>query len=171
MDFMPDVVALCEHCQGKRYNETVLKIRHRGKDIAEILDLTVNDATDFFYHTRRIRDVLLLLSRIGLTYLKLGQSLSMLSGGEAQRLYLAGEMQKPAKEPSLFLFDEPSAGLHFHDIKGLMTIFRELADTGHSLLIIEHDPMIISQADHFVELGPEGGDRGGYLISSSWNSQ
>ncbi len=167
MDFLPDVTAICEHCKGNRYNDKVLGVVMQGKNIAEILGMTTEEAATWFSCERNITDILKIISNIGLGYLALGQPLKTLSGGEAQRLSLAAEMIRPARGPSLCLFDEPSTGLHFQDVEQLLGVFRELADMGHTLMIIEHDPMIISQADFIIELGPDGGDRGGYLLAAS----
>ncbi|MEI6436460.1 MAG: excinuclease ABC subunit UvrA, partial [Bacteroidota bacterium] len=167
MDFLPDVVVTCERCNGSRYADNVLEILYRKKNIAGVLGLTVGEAIDFFHGNHRIGEILQLLSKIGLDYLTLGQSLATLSGGEGQRMYLATEMIKPAKGASLYLFDEPSAGLHFYDIAQLLTTFKGLVDKGHSLLIIEHDPLVIAHADYVIELGAGGGEKGGYLIKKT----
>jgi excinuclease ABC subunit A len=171
MDFLPDVVSPCEFCKGARYAEEVLTVMYQGKNISGMLDLTVSEAIDFFAGNQKLTAHLDLLAKIGLEYLKLGQRLTTLSGGEVQRLQLAIEMMKPANGPSLYLFDEPSTGLHFFDIRKLLEAFSGLANLGHTLLIIEHDPAIIAFAGHVVELGPDGGDAGGYLISSSSRSR
>ena len=167
MDFLPDVRSICEHCKGTRYNAEILDIQMDGKNIADILNLTVEEAWNWFSGQRKITEVMEILSNIGLGYLTLGQSLNTLSGGEAQRLKLAAEMIRPVRGSSLYLFDEPSTGLHFQDVEQLMKVFHKLAGEGHTLIIIEHDPMIIAQADHVIELGPVGGDWGGFLLTSS----
>ncbi len=164
MDFLPDVETTCEHCNGSRYNDVVLSVFYRKKNMADILGMTVSDALPFFESHKKIAASLGLLERIGLGYLRLGQPLSTLSGGEAQRLHLSVEISNPGPGRVLFLFDEPSTGLHLHDIDLLMGIIEELAVRGHTLILIDHDPMVIGRADRVIELGPEGGNRGGYLI-------
>jgi excinuclease ABC subunit A len=166
MDFLPDVITVCELCKGTRYNETILRIQIHGKNIADILCLTVEEARVWFADQRKITDVLKILADIGLGYLTLGQAMNTLSGGEVQRLKLAIEMTSPSRGPSLYLFDEPSTGLHFRDVEQLMMVFHGLAEMGHTLIIIEHDQMVIANADHLIELGPVGGDLGGFLLNS-----
>ena len=165
MDFLSDVQMVCEKCQGKRYRAEILSCRLDGKNIAEILEMTAIEAEQFFPGRKQLTQQLQMLQKVGLGYLQLGQSLSTLSGGESQRLALAAELMNPGKGSTLYLFEEPSTGLHFRDIEYLLTLFHQLADQGNTLLVIEHDPMIIAQADHIIELGPEGGDQGGYLVS------
>ncbi|MCX6304567.1 MAG: excinuclease ABC subunit UvrA [Bacteroidetes bacterium] len=164
MDFLPDVSMECEQCQGKRYRPEILSCTYHGRDIADILKMTVDEARHFFADQHNLCRQLGVLEQVGLGYLQLGQPLDTLSGGEAQRLALASELMKPGKGATLYLFEEPSTGLHFRDIEYLLALFQQLADIGNTLLIIEHDPMIIAQADHVIELGPEGGDAGGYLV-------
>jgi excinuclease ABC subunit A len=165
MDFLSDVNIPCENCRGKRYRDAILECRYRGKDIASVLDMTVSEASAFFEDNRKITGRLAILDKVGLGYLRLGQSLDTLSGGEAQRLVLAAELILPEKEETLYLFEEPSTGLHFQDIRHLMTLFHELADKGNSLLIVEHDPLVIREADWIIDLGPEGGDNGGFVVA------
>lgn len=167
MDFLPDVFTVCEKCQGRRYDEEILGVRVNGKNIADILEMNVDDAGAWFSGHRKITEVLSVLSTLGLGYLTLGQPLKSLSGGEVQRLGLASDLVSPLNGSTLYLFDEPSTGLHFQDIEKLMVVFNKLADKGHTLVIIEHDPAMIAQADHIIELGPEGGARGGYIVSVS----
>ena len=164
MDFLPDIETPCESCQGTRYHPSVLGVTLRGVNMAGILDMTVAEAAGFFRDEKKISDPLHLLERFGLGYLRLGQPLNTLSGGEAQRLHLAGEILPGGKGHALFLFDEPSTGLHFHDIRMLLEVFREMAANGHTLLVIDHDPMVVAAASRVIELGPEGGDRGGFLL-------
>ncbi|MFZ4523049.1 MAG: excinuclease ABC subunit UvrA [Bacteroidales bacterium] len=166
MDFLSDVTAECEECKGKRYCSEVLEFQFHGKNIAETLEMTVTEACIFFSDHKSLPAQLRMLEKVGLGYLALGQPLDTLSGGEAQRLALAAELMKPGKGATLYLFEEPSTGLHFRDIEHLLTLFHQLADQGNTLLIIEHDQMVIAQADHIIELGPAGGDAGGYLVSS-----
>jgi excinuclease ABC subunit A len=165
MDFLPEVKMECETCRGTRYRKEVLACLHHGKSIAGILALTVAEAGVFFNDQPVLHKQLQVLEKVGLGYLELGQPLDTLSGGESQRLVLAAELLKPGKGPALYLFEEPSTGLHFSDIGYLLRLFRELAGQGHTLLIVEHDPLIIAQAAYVIELGPEGGDQGGYLVA------
>ncbi|MDP4281582.1 MAG: excinuclease ABC subunit UvrA [Bacteroidota bacterium] len=164
MDFLSDVRILCEHCNGKRYRPEILQCHHQGKDISEVLKMTVSEANEFFIGNKSITNRLKLLSDAGLGYLETGQSLETLSGGEARRLELATELMKPGKGATLFLFEEPSTGLNYLDVKHLITLFNRLADQGHTLIIIENDPWILQEADRIIRLGPEGGDNGGYLL-------
>ncbi len=171
MDFLSDVKLTCEECQGQRYRPEILVCLYHGQHIAAVLNMTVTEAILFFTDQKLLLQQLQMLEKVGLGYLQLGQPLNSLSGGESQRLALAAELMKPGKGSTLYLFDEPSTGLHFRDIEYLLVLFHQLADQGHTLIIIEHDPMIISQADYVIELGPEGGDAGGYLIGSLANTQ
>jgi excinuclease ABC subunit A len=172
MQFMADISLTCDACKGKRFKEEILDVRFGGKDVAEILDLTVDDAIAFFKEhssastaAARIVAKLLPLQETGLGYVKLGQSSSTLSGGEAQRIKLASFLTKGQDEkPTLFIFDEPTTGLHFHDIAKLLKAFGMLIDNGHSLIVIEHNTEVIKCADHVIDLGPEGGDGGGTLV-------
>ncbi len=169
MDFLSDVRTTCEKCHGKRFRDEVLRCRVNGLSIGDVLDMTVTGSILFFAGQKNLLSQLQMLEKVGLGYLQLGQPLDTLSGGEAQRLVLAAELMKPGKGTVLYLFEEPSTGLHFRDIEYLVTLFGELAGQGHTLLVIEHDPDIIARADHVIELGPDGGDKGGYLVSaSSW---
>ncbi len=167
MDFLSDVNTPCEQCQGKRYNSEILSFRYQEHNIATVLEMTVAEAALFFNGHKNISHKLQMLDKVGLGYLRIGQSLETLSGGESQRLALAAELMNPGKGSALYLFEEPSTGLHFRDIEFLMTLFHQLADQGNTLLVIEHDPMIIAHADHVIELGPDGGDQGGYLVNVS----
>jgi excinuclease ABC subunit A len=172
MQFMADISLTCEACNGKRFKEEILDVRFFGKDVAEVLDMTVDDALAFFQTHRegtaacnRIVNKLLPLQETGLGYVKLGQSSSTLSGGEAQRIKLASFLTKGQDEkPTLFIFDEPTTGLHFHDIAKLLKAFQMLLANGHSLLVIEHNLEVVKCADHVIDLGPEGGDGGGSLV-------
>jgi len=167
MDFMPDVYRECETCLGKRYKPEILSVKFAGKNISEVLEFGVSEAKQFFSENKTLHSIFTKLELAGLGYLKLGQALSTLSGGEAQRLSLSKEMMKPARSNSLYLFEEPSTGLHFSDIENLVRIFHSLVAQGNTLIIIEHDRQIIREADFIVELGPEGGEGGGYLLNSS----
>lgn len=168
MQFMADIFLKCEVCQGKRFKQDVLEIEHNGKSIADVLDLTVEEALDFFKDKRSVYDKILPLYEVGLGYVKLGQSSNSLSGGEAQRVKLAsflGKNSTDAKDHILFIFDEPTTGLHFHDISKLLKAINALVDEGHSVIIIEHNLEIIKCADWIIDLGPEGGEKkGGQLL-------
>jgi excinuclease ABC subunit A len=169
MQFMADLHLPCEACHGKRFKPDLLEVRYRDKDIADILDMTVNQAIDFFGERKtpmekRIVKRLMPLKEVGLGYVKLGQSSSTLSGGESQRVKLAYFLSAEHPDPTIYVFDEPSTGLHFHDIGILMKAFDALIAKGHTVIIIEHNLEIIQQADHLIDLGPEGGNQGGYLV-------
>jgi excinuclease ABC subunit A len=164
MDFLSDVQIPCEKCGGTRYRQEICACRYQDKSISEVLKMTANEAAGFFERHKVLAAELEMLGRVGLGYLELGQPLRTLSGGETQRLTLAAELMKPAKGKALYLFDEPGTGLHFSDIEYLLALFHQLADQGHTLLVIEHDPQIILSADWIIDLGPEGGDRGGQLV-------
>jgi excinuclease ABC subunit A len=180
MQFLADVELICEECKGARYKPQVLEVRYRGKNIHEVLDLTVKEALQFFVNAPKIADKLRVLEEVGLGYLRLGQSATTLSGGEAQRMKLAAHLQpasreirRPADSKSgsrlgriLYIFDEPTTGLHFDDISKLLSAFRRLIEAGGSILVIEHNLEVIKTADWVIDLGPEGGDRGGYLVGS-----
>lgn len=165
MSFMPDIYVLCEHCRGRRYNEATLEIRYQGKNIADVLDLSVNEAIEFFSKFSAIQERLILLKTIGLGYLKLGQPSTTLSGGEAQRIKLASELSKKGTGRTLYLLDEPTTGLHFADIGNLLTALFRLRDQGNTILVIEHNLDVIKMADYIIDLGPEGGAKGGYVIA------
>lgn len=169
MQFMADVYLECEHCKGKRFKEEVLEVKYRDKNIYDVLEMTVNQAVDFFsggtsHAENSIVNKLQKLVDVGLGYIKLGQSSSTLSGGESQRVKLAYHLSLENAEPTLFVFDEPTTGLHFHDIHKLMNSLNALIDRGHTVLIIEHNMDVIKFADNIIDLGPEGGSEGGYLI-------
>ena len=176
MQFMADLTLTCEACKGKRFKHDILEVRYGGKDINDVLNMTVNEAIEFFsdeklQHNegdfdscRVIVSRLRPLQDVGLGYIKLGQNSSTLSGGENQRVKLAYFIGKEEREPTLFIFDEPTTGLHFHDIKRLLHAFNALIERGHSLVVIEHNLDVIKCADHIIDLGPEGGDRGGNLV-------
>ncbi|HTL48534.1 MAG TPA: excinuclease ABC subunit UvrA [Verrucomicrobiae bacterium] len=166
MSFMPDIYVQCETCRGKRYNDATLEVRYRGKNIAEVLDLTVQDAIEFFSEIAVIKDKLVLLETIGLGYLKLGQSCTTLSGGEAQRIKLAYELAKRSSGKTLYLLDEPTTGLHFADIANLLTALFRLRDQGNTIVVIEHNLDMIKTADYILDLGPEGGKGGGQIIAT-----
>lgn len=164
MQFMPDVYIKCEECEGKRFNKDTLEIRYRDKNIAEILDMSIEEAYNFFENIPSIKSKLKLLIDVGLGYIKIGQSSTTLSGGEAQRIKLAWELSRKNIGSTLYILDEPTTGLHFHDIKKLLNVLRLLVDNGNTVVIIEHNVDVINSADWIVELGPEGGPGGGYVI-------
>jgi excinuclease ABC subunit A len=172
MQFMADIFLTCDSCNGKRFRDEVLDVRFHGKTIVDILDMTIDDAIDFFGHgdkptatEKRIVARLKSLQDVGLGYLRMGQSSSTLSGGEAQRIKLAFFLSKGDNEkPTLFIFDEPTTGLHFHDIHKLLISFDSLINNGHSIVVVEHNPEVIKSADWVIDLGKEGGDEGGYLV-------
>lgn len=165
MQFLADVELVCEDCQGTRFKPPVLEITYRGKNIHEVLQMTVTEALAFFASVPRVTERLKVLQEVGLGYLRLGQSATTLSGGEAQRLKLAAHLTRPANERTLFLFDEPTTGLHFDDIAKLLGAFRRLLDSGASVIVIEHNLDVIKAADWVIDLGPEGGDRGGEVVA------
>jgi excinuclease ABC subunit A len=166
MHFLPDVYVHCQECKGKRYNRETLEIAFKNRNIAEVLDMTVEEACGFFANIPQIVRKLEVLRSVGLGYIRLGQSATTLSGGEAQRVKLAAELSKVGTGKTLYILDEPSTGLHFEDVKLLMRVLDELVERGNTVLIIEHNPEIIRAADHIIDLGPEGGDRGGEVVFS-----
>ena len=166
MQFMADLVLECESCHGKRFKSDTLEVRYEGKNIYDILEMTVNQAIEFFdeHKQKKIVKKLLPLQEVGLGYIKLGQSSSTLSGGENQRVKLAYFLSIEKSQPTIFVFDEPTTGLHFHDIKKLHEAFGSLIDNRHSDIVIEHNMDLIKCADYIIDLGPEGGNRGGDLV-------
>lgn len=166
MSFMPDIYVLCEDCRGRRYNETTLEVKYRGKNIAEVLELSVEEAIDFFRNLSFLREKLELLKTIGLGYLKLGQPSTTLSGGEAQRIKLASELNKKSTGKTLYLLDEPTTGLHFADVENLLKAILGLREQGNTIIVIEHHMDVIKTADYIVDLGPEGGEHGGRVMST-----
>jgi excinuclease ABC subunit A len=164
MHFLPDMYVKCDACGGKRYNRDTLDIRYKEKNIAEVLEMTVNQGYEFFENVPKLRSKLEVLVNVGLGYIKLGQPATTLSGGEAQRVKLAKELMKRPTGKTMYIFDEPTTGLHFEDIRKLVTIFKALTDSGNTVIIIEHNLDVIKCADHIIDLGPEGGDGGGQII-------
>ena len=165
MHFLPDVYVHCDICQGKRYNRETLEVRYKGKTISEVLNMTVEDALDFFRAIPVINRKLQTLIEVGLSYLTLGQKAVTLSGGEAQRIKLAKELSKRDTGQTLYILDEPTTGLHFHDIKQLLNVLHTLRDHGNTIIVIEHNLDVIKTADWIIDLGPEGGDGGGLIIA------
>jgi excinuclease ABC subunit A len=164
MNFLPDVYVLCETCNGKRYNNETLEVKYKGKSIADVLQMTINEAVDFFENHPKIYRVLLTLKEVGLGYIQLGQSSTTLSGGEAQRIKLAAELAKKATGKTIYILDEPSTGLHFEDINMLLAVLQRLVDEGNTVLVIEHNLDMIKAADYIIDIGPEGGHRGGQVV-------
>jgi excinuclease ABC subunit A len=165
MHFLPDVYVECETCRGARYNRETLEIKFKGKSIADILDMTVEDAQTFFQAVPSIRDKMDALVRVGLGYIKVGQQATTLSGGEAQRVKLSKELSKRSTGRTLYILDEPTTGLHFEDVRKLLEVLHELVDQGNSVIVIEHNLDVIKTADHIIDIGPEGGDGGGMVVA------
>ncbi|MDE6785650.1 MAG: ATP-binding cassette domain-containing protein, partial [Muribaculaceae bacterium] len=166
MNFLPDVLVPCEECHGKRYNRETLEVRYKGKSIADVLEMTVNQAVEFFENVPSIRKKIKVLQEVGLGYIKLGQPSSTLSGGENQRVKLATELAKKDTGRTIFILDEPTTGLHFHDIKVLLGVINKLVEKGNTMIVIEHNLDVIKSADWLIEMGPEGGKEGGQLVAS-----
>jgi excinuclease ABC subunit A len=164
MNFLPDVSVMCEECQGKRYNRETLEVRYKGKSINDVLNMTINEAVEFFENIPSIIQKIKTLKDVGLGYLTLGQASTTISGGEAQRVKLATELAKRDTGKTLYVLDEPTTGLHFEDIKVLMTVLNKLVDKGNTVLIIEHNMDVIKLADWIIDMGPEGGERGGRIV-------
>ncbi|MBI2451078.1 MAG: excinuclease ABC subunit UvrA [Parcubacteria group bacterium] len=171
MYFLPDVFVECSECQGKRYNQEALKVEYDGKNIAEVLDMPVEEALKFFKNIPGLKDKLETLNRVGLGYIKLGQAATTLSGGEAQRIKLATELSRRDTGQTLYILDEPTTGLHFEDIRKLLGVLNELADKGNTILVIEHNLDVLKSADWIIDLGPEGGELGGYIVAEGTPNQ
>ena len=171
MHFLPDVYVECEVCKGKRFNRETLEVKYKDKSIADVLDMTVDDAFEFFNAIPAIKNRLDLLRKVGLGYIKLGQAATTLSGGEAQRVKLSKELSKRATGKTLYILDEPTTGLHFEDINKLLKVLQALVDQGNSIIVIEHNLDVIKTADYIVDLGPEGGDGGGKIIAQGTPEQ
>ena len=165
MNFLPDIYVPCEICKGKRYNRETLEVKYKGKSISDVLDMTVEEAVEFFNNIPRIKQKIQTLLDVGLGYIKLGQPSTTLSGGEAQRVKLATELSKRATGKTLYILDEPTTGLHIADVHRLVDILQRLVDTGNTILVIEHNLDLIKTADHIIDLGQEGGDNGGEVIA------
>ena len=171
MHFLPDVYVPCEQCHGKRYNRETLEVRFKGKNIAEVLEMRISEALEFFEHIPKIRRRVQTLNDVGLGYMRLGQPATTLSGGEAQRVKLAAELAKVATGRTIYILDEPTTGLHFADIQRLLEVLDRLVDAGNSIVVIEHNLDVIKVSDHLIDLGPEGGDDGGMLIATGTPEQ
>lgn len=165
MNFLPDVYVPCEVCGGKRYNREALEIHYKGKSIADVLDMTVEEATEFFANVPSIYNKMKTLNDVGLGYMRLGQPATTLSGGEAQRVKLATELARRATGRTMYILDEPTTGLHFADVDRLLQVLQRLVDAGNSIVVIEHNLEVIKSADWIIDLGPEGGDAGGEVIA------
>ena len=165
MHFLPDVYITCDVCKGRRYNFETLEIRYKGKNIYEILEMTVEEALEFFENVPSIRSKLETMNRVGLGYIKLGQSATTLSGGEAQRVKLSTELSKRSTGKTIYILDEPTTGLHFADVQKLLDVLNSLVDKGNTVLVIEHNLDVIKTADWIIDLGPEGGDDGGLVVA------
>ncbi|MDB4694824.1 ATP-binding cassette domain-containing protein, partial [Flavobacteriales bacterium] len=166
MNFLPDVHVTCETCNGKRYNRETLEVRYRGKSIADVLEMTVNDAVSFFEAFPKLKRITKTLQDVGLGYITLGQQSTTLSGGEAQRVKLATELARVSTGSTLYLLDEPTTGLHFQDIQMLINVLQRLVDQGNTVLVIEHNMDVLKVSDHLIDLGPEGGQRGGQIVAA-----
>ena len=166
MNFLPDIQVPCETCHGKRYNRETLEVRYKGKSIADVLDMTINQAVEFFEAVPNILQKIKTLQDVGLGYIKLGQSSTTLSGGESQRVKLATELSKRDTGRTLYILDEPTTGLHFEDIRILMQVLQRLVDRGNTVIIIEHNLDVIRQADYIIDMGPEGGRGGGTILTT-----
>jgi excinuclease ABC subunit A len=165
MHFLPDVYVTCDVCHGARYNRETLEVKFKGKSIADVLDMTVEDAHVFFKAVPPIRDRMAMLEEVGLGYVKVGQQATTLSGGEAQRVKLAKELSRRATGQTLYILDEPTTGLHFEDVRKLLEVLHALVEQGNTVVVIEHNLEVIKTADWVLDLGPEGGDKGGELVA------
>ena len=165
MNFLPDVHVECETCRGKRYNRETLEVRYRGKSIADVLQMTVDEAVDFFEAFPKLKRITKTLQDVGLGYITLGQQSTTLSGGEAQRVKLATELARVSTGQTFYLLDEPTTGLHFQDIEMLINVLQRLVDQGNTVVVIEHNLDVLKVADYIIDMGPEGGDRGGQIVA------
>ena len=171
MNFLPDVMVTCEVCHGKRYNRETLEVRYKGKSIADVLEMTVNQAVEFFENVPDILRKIKTIQDVGLGYIKLGQPSTTLSGGESQRVKLATELSKKDTGRTLYILDEPTTGLHFEDIRILMDVLQKLVDRGNTVVVIEHNLDVIKMADHIIDIGPEGGKAGGTICATGTPEQ
>jgi excinuclease ABC subunit A len=166
MHFLPDVYVTCEVCKGKRYNRETLEVKYKGRSIADVLEMSVAEALEFFQNIPPIKRHMQTLSDVGLGYVRLGQPAPTLSGGEAQRIKLSSELHKRATGNTIYVLDEPTTGLHFEDIRKLLQVLQRLVDTGNTVLVIEHNLDVIKTADWIIDMGPEGGDGGGAIVAT-----
>ena len=171
MNFLPDVYVPCEVCHGKRYNRETLEVRYKGKSIADVLDMTIDQAVEFFENVPTLRHKIKVLQDVGLGYIKLGQSSTTLSGGESQRVKLATELSKRDTGKTLYILDEPTTGLHFEDIRVLINVLNRLVEKGNTIIVIEHNLDVIKMADYLIDMGPDGGRRGGQVVATGTPEQ
>jgi excinuclease ABC subunit A len=171
MHFLPDVYVPCEVCHGKRYNRETLEVKYKGKSISEILEMTVEDGLQFFENIPKIARKLQTIADVGLGYVKLGQPATTLSGGEAQRVKLASELHRRSNGKTFYILDEPTTGLHVDDIARLLVVLQRLVENGDTVLVIEHNLDVIKAADYIIDLGPEGGDKGGTIVATGTPEQ
>ena len=171
MNFLPDIYIPCEVCKGKRYNHETLEVKYKGKNISDVLEMTVDAAVEFFQNQPRILRKLTVLHEVGLGYIRLGQAATTLSGGEAQRIKLATELSKRSTGKTIYILDEPTTGLHIDDISKLLVVLRKLVDGGDTVLVIEHNLDVIKTADYIIDLGPEGGSGGGQIVATGTPEQ
>ena len=165
MHFLPDIYVPCEVCKGARYNRETLEVKYKGKSISDVLDMTIEEATEFFANIPKIRNKIKTLNDVGLGYVKLGQSSTTLSGGEAQRVKLATVLSRRSTGKTVYILDEPTTGLHTHDVAKLVAILDRLVEQGNTVIVIEHNLDVVKVADYIVDLGPDGGDRGGRIVA------
>jgi len=166
MNFLPNVYVECKECRGQRYNRETLEVKFKGKSINDVLNMTINQALVFFDSIPKIKKILQTLQKVGLGYIKLGQSSTTLSGGESQRVKLSAELARPGTGKTLYILDEPTTGLHFEDIKMLLKVLNELVNKGNTVIIIEHNMDVIKSSDYIIDLGPDGGINGGYVVAT-----
>jgi excinuclease ABC subunit A len=166
MHFLPDVYVKCDICKGRRFNEATLDVKYKGKSISDVLDMSVEEALDLFENIPQIKNTLTYLYEVGLGYIQLGQPATTLSGGEAQRVKLSSELSRRSTGKTLYLLDEPTTGLHFADVEKLLLVLERLVDKGNTIIVIEHNLEVVKCADFIIDLGPEGGDKGGRVIAS-----
>ncbi|OGF98376.1 MAG: hypothetical protein A2Z86_02850 [Candidatus Glassbacteria bacterium GWA2_58_10] len=165
MHFLPDVYITCDRCRGKRYNRETLEVTYKGRSIADVLEMTVDEGLEFFRNIPAIHSKLQTMSEVGLGYIHLGQPATTLSGGEAQRVKLASELNKRSTGRTFYILDEPTTGLHFHDVKMLLGVLHRLVDLGNTVVVIEHNLEVIKTADYIIDLGPDGGEKGGRVVA------
>jgi excinuclease ABC subunit A len=171
MHFLPDVFVTCDECKGKRYNRETLEITFKGYSIADVLEMTVDEGVEFFSAVPNIRNKLVTLQQVGLGYVKIGQPATTLSGGEAQRVKLAKELSRRSTGKTFYILDEPTTGLHYEDVRKLLEVLHRLVDNGNTVVVIEHNLEVIKTADHLLDMGPEGGSKGGRLVAKGTPEQ
>jgi excinuclease ABC subunit A len=166
MHFLPDIYVKCDVCKGRRFNQATLEVKYKGKSIADVLEMTVEEALNLFDNIPRIKNTLLTLYDVGLGYIQLGQAATTLSGGEAQRIKLSSELSRRATGKTLYILDEPTTGLHFADTAKLLGVLQRLVDRGNTVIVIEHNLEVVKSCDYIIDLGPQGGERGGRVVAS-----